>query len=148
MPHAYSTRSGVQASAGNGAPTWPFTGKQMMSCPGAGERQKKGLVFPKVSARDPTMTALGRTRPLKLPTLTHWPPSLVVKRAELALLPMVKGGGATVPLPIVKLFTVRPATEKFAGTPVTPVRSISMLPPGSLSDMTKSGGLVATEHSY
>jgi hypothetical protein len=148
IPQAYSTRSGLHASAGNGAPTWPFAWKQMMSCPGAGERQKKGLVFPKVSARDPTTTALGRTRPLKLLTLTHWPPSLVVKRAELALVPMVKGGGATVPLPIVKLFTVKPATEKFAGTPDTAVRSISMLPPDSLSDMTKSGGLELVEHSY
>ena len=39
VPHAYSTRSGVQfVSAGNGAPTWPFTWKQMTS-PRVGVRQ-------------------------------------------------------------------------------------------------------------
>src|SRR5262249_6874804 len=91
-------------------------------------------------------TALGRTRPLRLPTPTHWPPSLVVKRAELLLEPILKGGGAIVALPITKLFTVRPATEKFAATPFTPVSSTSMLPPDSLSDMTKLGGVDV--HSY
>src|SRR5215469_11355767 len=104
IPQAYSTRSGLQASAGNGAPTWPFTWRQRMSRTGGpGERQKKGLLFDKVSARPATTIGFGRTRPLKLPTPTHWPPSLVVKRAELLLLPMVKE--ASVTLPMLKLFT-------------------------------------------
>src|SRR5215475_9689320 len=145
IPQAYSTRSAEQASAGNGAPTWPFTWRQRMSRTGGpGERQKKGLLFDKVSARPATTIGFGRTRPLKLPTPTHWPPSLVVKRAELLLLPMVKE--ASVTLPMLKLFTVRPATEKFAGTPFAVVRSTSMLPLDSLSDMTKLGGFDA--HSY
>src|SRR5262249_283641 len=104
----------------------------------AGERQKKGLLFDKVSARPATTIGFGRTRPLKLLTPTHWPPSLVVKRAFALLSPMVKGENDA--LPIVKLFTVRPATEKFAGTPFTAVRS-TWVP--SSRRMVKSGGAVA-----
>ncbi len=103
--------------------------------------RRRGCVFETVSARPATMIGLGTTKPWKLLTPTHCPPSLVVKRAVLLLLPMVKGGGAKVPLPMTKLFTTRPATENDAGTLFASVRSIA-----APSARTKSGGFDA--HSY
>src|SRR4029077_9353089 len=130
----------MQESAGNGGPTWPFAWKQRRS-PRVGVRQKKGLLLETVSARPATMIGLGRTKPVKLLTPTHCPPSLVVKRALLLLLPMVKEGGAKVQLPITMLFTTRPATENDASTLFASVSSIA-----APSARTKSGGFDA--HSY